>query len=544
MVAALLMAGCAQSSIEELSAVRPQDHLPKEYWAYFEDNEEEDSRTYLDERVRLLWTKDDRLTVFKGTTYAREFAFSGRTGANAGGFKQVSTDDEYWFGYDLPAAYALYPYDEEAWFHEEDMYISTMMPAEQVYVENSFGVGANTMVAVTSGLSDNRFVFKNVGSYLRVLLWGDEQTVSSITLSSIAGEPLAGEAKIYASHTNAPTCFIEGDDSSITLCCDTPVEVNTTEDAPVAFWIVVPPVTLAEGYKVTVESASGNTQEFEVNKEKTFKRNVYNTLKRQLAIDVPRNQIWYTSSDGNIVEPNDASVFGVELIDNYYDQDLGRGVMVFDGALTTIGDLAFWGCTKLASVMLPEGVTTLGKQAFSFCDALTSISLPNSISELGYFGFAYSSALSSVVIPEGVTQLYGTFEFCEALTSVSLPNSLEVIGWNAFALCMGLTSITIPESVRWIGDYAFRNCTGLTSITLPESITSIGAYAFAGCTSLTSVYCKRPIPPTGYSDMFDGNAPDRKIYVPASDDDSILKAYQEATYWSDYASAMEEYVFE
>ncbi|MBQ8916448.1 MAG: leucine-rich repeat domain-containing protein, partial [Alistipes sp.] len=110
--------------------------------------------------------------------------------------------------------------------------------------------------------------------------------------------------------------------------------------------------------------------------------------------------------------------------------------------------------------------------------------------------------------------------------------------------CTSLTSITLPDSVTSIGDYAFYGCTSLTSITIPESVTSIGLRAFGGCTGLTSIYCKRMAPPTGYIDMFYGNAPDRKIYVPASDDDSILKAYQEATYWSDYASAMEEYVFE
>ena len=43
--------------------------------------------------------------------------------------------------------------------------------------------------------------------------------------------------------------------------------------------------------------------------------------------------------------------------------------------------------------------------------------------------------------------------------------------------------------------------------------------------------------------MFDTNATDRKIYVPASDDDSIINAYKAATGWKDYADYIEEYDF-
>lgn len=43
--------------------------------------------------------------------------------------------------------------------------------------------------------------------------------------------------------------------------------------------------------------------------------------------------------------------------------------------------------------------------------------------------------------------------------------------------------------------------------------------------------------------MFYKNAPDRKIYVPASDDDSIINAYKAQRYWSNYASYIEEYNF-
>ena len=81
MLAVLFFAGCEQSPIEESSAVLGQDGLPTEFWASFE-GDNDDTRTYLDEQARMLWTEGDRLTVFKATTYPREFAFTGRTGTN------------------------------------------------------------------------------------------------------------------------------------------------------------------------------------------------------------------------------------------------------------------------------------------------------------------------------------------------------------------------------------------------------------------------------------------------------------------------------
>ncbi|MBQ5931565.1 MAG: leucine-rich repeat domain-containing protein, partial [Tidjanibacter sp.] len=109
----------------------------------------------------------------------------------------------------------------------------------------------------------------------------------------------------------------------------------------------------------------------------------------------------------------------------------------------------------------------------------------------------------------------------------------------AFNNCKSLESVTIGNGVTSIGYEAFHNCTSLTSITIPDSVTSIGIYAFWDCTSLTSVYCKPTTPPTGGSNMFYNNASDRKIYVPTASVD----AYKAASYWKNYASAIEGYDF-
>lgn len=91
----------------------------------------------------------------------------------------------------------------------------------------------------------------------------------------------------------------------------------------------------------------------------------------------------------------------------------GKGEIKFDGNVTCIGHSAFYGCTSL-----------------------TSITIPNSVESIGGFAF------------------YG----CSGLTSITIPNSVESIGGTAFDACSGLTSITIPNSVTSIGSGTFAEC--------------------------------------------------------------------------------------
>ena len=157
-------------------------------------------------------------------------------------------------------------------------------------------------------------------------------------------------------------------------------------------------------------------------------------------------------------------------------------------SVTSIGDRAFYNCKSLTSVTIPGSVTSIDKDAFCFCRSLTSVTIPDSVTSIGRHAFSYCESLTSVTIPDSVTSI-GDYAFygCKSLTSVAIPDSVTCIGNCAFWKCSSLASVTIPDSVTSIGEYAFSDCKSLTSVTIPDSVTSISNYTFGNCTSLTSV---------------------------------------------------------
>ncbi len=156
--------------------------------------------------------------------------------------------------------------------------------------------------------------------------------------------------------------------------------------------------------------------------------------------------------------------------------------------VNSIRDYAFYGCSGLTSVVIPNSVTCIGNSAFSECSWITSVEIPNSVISIGASAFYNCARLASVKIGNSVTNIgRDAFHYCSRLTSVVIPNSVISIGNKAFYECTGLTSVVIGNSVTSIGEYAFYNCSSLTSVVIPNSVTNIGDYVFYNCYGLTSV---------------------------------------------------------
>lgn len=248
------------------------------------------------------------------------------------------------------------------------------------------------------------------------------------------------------------------------------------------------------------------------------------------AYDFEVDGIYYADNkDGKTVSVTNNGLMG----DGYVGSVVIPSEVTYNGttySVTSIGKEAFFRCSGMTSLTIPNSVTSIGSSAFFDCSGLTSLTIPNSVTEIGDSAFQSCTGLTSITIPESVNTLGNSVFFgCSGLTSVTIPESVTKIESSSFFGCSGLTSIAIPNLLTEIGEMAFLGCSGLTSITIPESVNSIGNYAFGGCSNLMSFTSRNTTPPTLLSvDTFKEMPESCQLYVP----ESSIDAYKVATGWT------------
>ena len=211
---------------------------------------------------------------------------------------------------------------------------------------------------------------------------------------------------------------------------------------------------------------------------------------------------------------------------------LASSNVIIQEGIISIGDSAFYNCSSLISIKLPNSLISIGGSAFRSCRSLTSLELPNSLTSIESYAFSGCSSLqitvasdnanyssyngslynkaqtelirgaggATVTILDTVTIIRNhAFSGCSLLTNIEIPSSVTSIRMYAFEDCSSLESIEIPNGVRSIGDSAFSSCSSLTSIELPNSLTSIGMSAFSGCSSLASIEIPSSVTSIGMS---------------------------------------------
>jgi len=192
-----------------------------------------------------------------------------------------------------------------------------------------------------------------------------------------------------------------------------------------------------------------------------------------------------------------------------------------------IGKEAFFQCTNLKEIKLPESLLYIDDSAF-YQTSITEVSIPKNITFLGEFAFFDCANLCTINIPEGIKELHSTFLDCSSLKEIKLPISLEIIDGAfsgtaithidipdnvrtidaaftvskletvrigsgvktitgaAFSGTM-LKSVTIPGNVECIDEFAFNDCRYLEEVIIENGLTKIGTGSFTNCTSLTKI---------------------------------------------------------
>ena len=244
------------------------------FYAMTESSQSPDSpstKVYADENMKVLWNEGDQITIFNKITYNHGFEFDGEDGDTAGGFEQFTDEPSgfYTVG-DLDFYYAVYPYNTGTKINNSGQ-MTVMLPSEQTYKENSFGIGANTMVAVSDS---PRLKFKNVGGYLSLRLYGDNVKVSRVTIKGNNGEKIAGKAKVTIPLGGVPTTVMDNSATDeISIVCDPAVQIGADAEHYTDFWFVIPPVTFSGGFAITVTDELGGTFVMTTTRNLTVTRN-------------------------------------------------------------------------------------------------------------------------------------------------------------------------------------------------------------------------------------------------------------------------------
>ena len=157
-------------------------------------------------------------------------------------------------------------------------------------------------------------------------------------------------------------------------------------------------------------------------------------------------------------------------------------------SVTSIGYGAFYGCSNLTTITIPESMKNIGDYAFYGCSSLTTVTIPEGVKSIGAYTFSGCSSLTTITFPSSVTSIGASaFSGCSSLTAITIPEKVASIGTKTFELCSSLSYITLSEGLTTIGESAFSGCRSLSSITIPATVTSIGGGAFDNCSSLRSI---------------------------------------------------------
>ena len=156
--------------------------------------------------------------------------------------------------------------------------------------------------------------------------------------------------------------------------------------------------------------------------------------------------------------------------------------------LTTIGYKTFYDCYELTGELkLPESLTYIDEHAFYSCTGITELKLPNNLIHIGKGAFyGCYNITGELKLPNSLTHIdNGAFYDCTGIKELKLPESLKKISKGVFYACTGITNLKLPDSLTKIDEDAFYYCTGITELKLPNSLIHIGKGAFYGCYNIT-----------------------------------------------------------
>lgn len=510
----------------------------------------------------IYWTPGDAINVFYGSGSAGKFTATSLNAPNSyaefnGTISVVTGSNETGGG--SRKFWGVYPYNESNTCDGSS--ITMTIPSSQAAAAETFANNLNPTVSCSPGLD---MVFYNVGSWF--IFSVTQEGVVSATLTGNNDEDLVGKVKVTMDSNNRPACTILEGEKSITM------------DAPeggfvpgVLYYMVLIPQTLEQGYTLTLKKTNAQAS-CVISTSAQFTRSNYRRKKNadegltytpvEGAIP-PNNEIWYTSTNNNVVVPYagcDWISRGMIVSNTYAD---GKGVIVFSSDISEIPSSAFRNSMPagpLSSITLPNSVTRIQTKAFYNNSALECVNNVEHLTSIDDYAFYRCQSLQRFTIPASLTSLgVNVFTDCYSLEELTIKSTSTfhayglaylvnganirtlngpfatddhkfIIINNELVMAAGKESgnIIIPESVTTVKPYVFYSFKDARTITVPSGVSSFGIYAFYGCTGLEIINLLSQTP-ASVAASFD-NTNECPIIVPSGS----VNSYKEA--WSNYST--------
>lgn len=432
--AALLAVACSQEDVvlQGVEATNADCQLV----ATLEGN---DSRMQLNDECQTVWTAGDRVAVVYASGNIEEWKYEGETGARTGILKPVAANS---VAADEPKMTTIYPYANYA-FDADNATFKATLPAEQNYLENSYGVGSNIMVGVVEGTTTT---LKSVCGWLRLDICGYGEVVRSIKFRGNSSEQVAGEIIVKRADATATFTTVAANAlSEVTINCGKSGVKLGAE--PTSFYISLPPQTFSEGFEVEVICDGELSFTKKSEQSVTISRNHITPME---AFDgelfyPDSKQVWYETISSDLLaisgKPFDQSVVKNEKYE-WCVNDSCRSVkrFIFNASVTAVSAQAFKGDADLYTIYLPHSVTTIGTSAFSDCEEFSAVHLGRSLKSIEANAFSNCPWLSEVYCRATTPPVLGEGVFSNSaelgniyVPAASVDAYKKAAGWSKFA---------------------------------------------------------------------------------------------------------------
>lgn len=241
------------------------------------ENHTGDSKTHLDGTL-VKWNSQDAILV-SGNKYTEPMSFVTTNTGDVAFFNADGMPEDYLYQETFTAYYPAAAFTGS----------QLTLDGEQIYQENSFGNGANPMMAQSNS---TELQFKNICGVLELQLYASGCNVEKITITSNKTENLHGTGSVIWNdgEPEFSSALTDGG-NTVTLTCPDGVVLSNNPDEPTSFYFVLPVGVLSEGFDMALTYNNGKEWTKRTTKNIAIERNKISLMKALKVESVPEGAL-------------------------------------------------------------------------------------------------------------------------------------------------------------------------------------------------------------------------------------------------------------